>query len=62
MPFGLCNDPATFKRLMETVLQELTWKTCLVYLDDITIMEKHSRTPAKHRRNLQKVPGSKFQI
>ena len=27
MPFGLCNAPATFKRLMD--------RTCLVYLDDI---------------------------
>ncbi|KAH1009937.1 hypothetical protein HUJ05_004313 [Dendroctonus ponderosae] len=29
MPFGLCNAPVTSERLMETVLQGLTWKTCL---------------------------------
>ena len=37
MPFGLCNAPATFERLMEVVLSGLNWKTLLVYLDDIIV-------------------------
>ena len=35
MPFGLCNAPATFERLMDRVLQGLWWSRCLVYLNDI---------------------------
>ena len=33
MPFGLCNAPANFERLMETVLSGLQWQICLIYLD-----------------------------
>jgi hypothetical protein len=37
MPFGLCNAPSTFERLMETVLRGLQWQQCLVYLDDVVV-------------------------
>ena len=37
MPFGLCNAPGTFERVMEVVMRGLQWKTCLVYLDDIVV-------------------------
>ena len=38
MPFGLCNAPSTFARLMELVLKGLHWKICLIYLDDVIVM------------------------
>ena len=37
MPFGLCNAPSTFERLMERVLSGLQWKIALLYLDDIIV-------------------------
>lgn len=37
MPFGLCNAPATFERMMDSLLRGLKWKTCLCYLDDVVV-------------------------
>ena len=37
MPFGLCNAPATFENMMETMLRGLLFKKCLVYLDDVIV-------------------------
>ncbi|GBO24268.1 Retrovirus-related Pol polyprotein from transposon 297 [Araneus ventricosus] len=52
MPFGLCNAPAIFERLVETVLRGLSSEACLVYLDDIIIV---GRTFEEHLNNLRKV-------
>jgi hypothetical protein len=52
MPFGLCNVPATFERLMETVLRGLTYDSCLVYLDDVIVIGSIFQ---EHLFNLRKV-------
>ena len=52
MPFGLCNAPATFQRLMDLVLAGLQWNNCLVYLDDVLII---GRTFEEHLKNLELV-------
>ncbi|GFS75321.1 retrovirus-related Pol polyprotein from transposon 17.6 [Trichonephila clavipes] len=52
MPFGLCNAPATFKRLMETVLGGLSYEAYLVYLDDIIIV---GRSFEEHLKNIRHV-------
>ncbi len=48
MPFGLCNAPATFERLMDLILKDLNWKVCLIYLDD-TIVYGAGFYPASDR-------------
>ncbi|KAJ9525353.1 hypothetical protein QJQ45_003238 [Haematococcus lacustris] len=52
LPFGLCNAPATFQRLMNDVLHDLLDDCVLVYLDDILIF---SRTPQEHLAHLRRV-------
>jgi len=51
MPFGLCNAPATFEQLMESVLRGLMYDACLVYLDDVIVI---GRTFQEQLGNLRK--------
>lgn len=37
MPFGLCNAPSTFQRLMERIFGDQSFQSLLLYLDDIVI-------------------------
>ena len=52
MPFGLCNAPATFQRLMQNCLGELNLTYCLIYLDDIIV---YSKTQEEHLQRMRVV-------
>ena len=52
VPFGLCNAPATFSRLMDRILSGLHWETCFFYLDDIIVF---SSTWEEHLARLRQV-------
>ena len=52
LPFGLCNAPSTFQRLVDMALAGLTWEVCLAYLDDLIIF---SSTFEQHLERLQMV-------
>jgi len=52
MPFGLKNAPATFQRLMNSVLTGMQGLKCLVYLDDIVI---YGASLEDHNKRLEEV-------
>ena len=63
MPFGLCNTPSTYQRLMSIVLRKLMTRICLAYLDNVIV---YSRSHYQHLRDLKavferlRVAGLKF--
>ena len=52
MPFGLCNAPPTFQRLMQNCLGELNLTYCLIYLDDVIVF---SEMPKEHLQRMRVV-------
>ena len=52
MPFGLCNAPATFMRVMNNIFGKLYDECLICYMDDILI---YSATPEEHITHLEKV-------
>jgi len=40
LSMGLCNAPSCFQRLLDLVLNRLTWSCCLEYVDDVIIKSK----------------------
>ncbi|GFW97567.1 retrovirus-related Pol polyprotein from transposon 412 [Trichonephila clavipes] len=63
MPFGLCNAPATFEFLMETVLGGFSYEVCLFYHDDIIIVGRSFEEYLKNiRRVLQKLKEANLKL
>ena len=52
MPFGLTNAPATFQRLMNSVMSDFIFSILLVYLDDLLV---YSPSFSAHLQNLEQV-------
>ena len=52
MPFGLCNAPATFQRLMNASMHDFIFRILLVYLDDLLV---YDGTFESHLKSLEKV-------
>ncbi|XP_042338496.1 uncharacterized protein LOC121939556, partial [Plectropomus leopardus] len=54
MPFGLCNAPSTFQRLMQRLFGDQQCRSLLLYLDDIVVF---SSTVEQHLERLEVVLG-----
>ena len=52
VPFGLCNSPATFTRMMNRILGDLVDRCVSVYVDDILV---HSNSLEEHTQDLAEV-------
>lgn len=52
MPFGLSTAPATFVKLIDLVLNELRYKSVIMYIDDLVIF---SRSVEEHLIHLEQV-------
>ena len=54
MPFGLCNAPSTFQRIMNTLFHDALDRYVLCYLDDILV---YSKTLEEHNSHVRDVLG-----
>lgn len=52
MPFGLCNSPGTFQRLMERMFGDQRYHSVLLYLDDVIVF---SSSVSQHLERLEEV-------
>ena len=54
MPFGLCNAPATFQRMMHDVFHKQLDSSVILFMDDILI---YSKSVEEHEQHLNEVLG-----
>ena len=55
MPFGLCNAPSTFQRMMDRIIKP-EWRTFIqTYIDDIILYSKTFEDHLKHLKTLHQV-------
>ena len=54
MPFGLCNAPSTFQRLMQRIFGDQQCQSLLLYLDDVVVF---STSVSQHLQRLEVVLG-----
>jgi transposase InsO family protein len=67
LPFGLCNAPATFQRLMGRAMGDIHMKECFCYIDDVIVpssgfeqqLERLEHTLQKIRQNGLKLNPAK---
>jgi len=59
MPFGVKNAPATFQRLMDSVLTGLQSNELFVYLDDIVV---YARLFDKHKIKINRLMAKKIEL
>jgi hypothetical protein len=50
MPFGLCNTPPTFERIVKDILRDFLHKFVTVYIDNVCV---YSRTMHEHMEHLR---------
>ena len=52
LPFGLCNAPATFMRLMNDIFREELDTCVVIYMDDILVFSKTAEEHLEHVRQV----------
>jgi len=52
MPFGLCNAPAAYQSIMDTLFHDIMWQFVMNYIDDTVI---YSKTFQEHIQHLEEV-------